>query len=202
MLSVRLGGLTGFYMRMAHSLSANGRWVDRLAVSMAVICAIHCLVTPVLLVALPIIGTTFWVSEDFHIWMLLLVLPTTLFAVTLGCRKHKDRWVMGAAAVGIALLIAAVAIEGHAHAATDHWAAHGHDLHGHEAHGHEAMTSAHVSTSSEGGAGDVAGALHYKEGFTFHTHALLNVLGGMFLVLGHTRNYRLCRRARCACACG
>ena len=41
------------------SLSARRGLLDRLAISMAVVCGIHCLVTPILLVALPIIGTTF-----------------------------------------------------------------------------------------------------------------------------------------------
>jgi hypothetical protein len=47
---------------------------------MVVICGIHCLVTPLLLVALPILATTFWVDQNFHLWMLLLVLPTTSLA--------------------------------------------------------------------------------------------------------------------------
>ena len=80
------------------------RWLDSLAIGMAMICAVHCLVTPLLVAVLPIIATTFWVSSNFHLWMLLFVLPTTGTAVFLGCRKHKDKIVLGLGLGGLALL--------------------------------------------------------------------------------------------------
>ena len=55
--------------------------LDKLAIGMAGICAVHCLLTPVLVVLLPIVATSFFVHKDFHLWMLFGVLPTTLFAV-------------------------------------------------------------------------------------------------------------------------
>jgi hypothetical protein len=42
-------------------------WLDKLAISMAVLCAIHCLIVPVLIVAVPLISTTFFVHENFHL---------------------------------------------------------------------------------------------------------------------------------------
>ena len=81
-------------------------WLDSLAISMSAICAIHCLLTPLLVILFPILTTTFWVHQDFHLWMLFFVLPTTSLAVFLGCRKHKDRIVMGLSAVGLACLFA------------------------------------------------------------------------------------------------
>jgi carbon starvation protein CstA len=86
-------------------------WLDHLAIGMAAVCAVHCLLTPLLLVALPIIATTFFVHEDFHVWMLFAVIPTTSFAVFMGCRKHKDRWVVALSAVGLSLLLAALVFE-------------------------------------------------------------------------------------------
>ena len=65
-------------------------WLDKLAISMAAVCAVHCLLTPVIIVLLPIVATSFFVHQDFHLWMLFLVIPTTSLAIGMGCRKHKD----------------------------------------------------------------------------------------------------------------
>ena len=75
-------------------------WLDKLAISMSVICAVHCLVTPLIVTLLPIISTTFWVHENFHLWMVFLVVPTTTAAVFMGCRKHKDKPVAALSALG------------------------------------------------------------------------------------------------------
>ena len=66
-------------------------WLDSLAIGMSMICAVHCLLTPLLIVFLPIVATTVWVHEDFDRWMILLAVPTTSAAVFMGCRKHKDK---------------------------------------------------------------------------------------------------------------
>jgi hypothetical protein len=97
-------------------------WLDGLAVSMAVICAVHCLLTPILLVALPILATTLWVDSSFHWWMLLLVIPTTVLSIGMGCRRHKDSGTVFAASMGLGLLVIAAYV-GHGFGAD---AAHAH----------------------------------------------------------------------------
>lgn len=79
-------------------------WLDFLAVSMSIVCAIHCLLTPVMIVLFPILATTIWVQHNFHLWMLLFVLPTTSIAVFLGCRKHNDKIILLLSIIGISLL--------------------------------------------------------------------------------------------------
>ena len=179
---------------------------------MAVICGIHCLVTPVILVALPILATTFWVDENFHLWMLLLVIPTTTLAVWSGCRRHKDKWVLLSAATGISILVTALAVERWEHSRA-HGGEHAHvhdDEHTH-AHGTERISGPGDSVNEttraaaggccelhpphseveEGGADATRGA----ELLTWH--AFLNTLGGCFLVAGHARNFVLCRKSDC-----
>lgn len=94
-------------------------WIDRFAIGMAALCAVHCLLMPVLLIALPIIATSFFAHQDFHLWMLVLVLPSTCLAIFLGCRKHKDRWTAVLSAIGLAVITAVVLYEGQAHACSD-----------------------------------------------------------------------------------
>ncbi len=169
---------------------------------MAVICGIHCLVTPVLLVALPILATTFWVDENFHLWMILLVIPTTSLALWSGCRRHKDQWVLAAGAMGIGILITAIIVERVSKANGQY-------------HGVEA--SLHVETQKENpdSASHAAGGgccpLHPAKGASseesdevkaksssFPGYVLLNMLGGLTLAAGHTRNFLLCRKSKCS----
>jgi len=194
---------------MSASSVTSHSWLDRLAISMAVVCGIHCLVTPVLLVALPILATTFWVDENFHLWMLLLVIPTTSLAVWTGCRRHKDRWVLAAAALGMAILVAALLSERMVHAQAEGQApvplAAGAPA-GPASDGSVADPAATAGHAAEGG----CCALHPREGggaaseasgvaeaSTVRWPAWLNAVGGMFLVVGHSRNFLLCRRGRC-----
>lgn len=146
-------------------------WADKLAISMAAVCAVHCLLTPVAIVMLPIVATSFLVDQNFHLWMLYLVIPTTSFAIFMGCRQHKDKWVFTLSAIGLCILISALIYErGHTPAA-------------------ELAAGAHCQHCVGG---------HSEEGQPLSVAAWINTLGGLFLASGHIRNYRLCRRTACA----
>ncbi len=144
-------------------------WLDSLAISMSIICAVHCLLTPLLIIAFPILATTFWVHQNFHLWMLLFVLPTTSLAVFLGCRKHRDKLVVSLSAIGLSCLFAVSLYESFFHV--------NHMLE----HGAECMHGLHVE---------------HEEHFPLTT--VVNILGGVFLASAHVRNYYLCRRLQCA----
>ena len=90
------------------STSRRHGWLDHFAIGMAAVCAMHCLLTPILIMALPIVATSFLVHQDFHLWMIFLVLPTTTFAVFMGCRDHKDRAVLALSAIGLLVLLFAL----------------------------------------------------------------------------------------------
>ena len=160
---------------MEHSTAPACRshgWLDHLAIGMAAVCAVHCLLTPILVIALPIIATSFFVHEDFHLWMILLVLPTTAFAVFMGCRKHKDRVVAILSAIGLSVLLFALIHERMHNAA--HAEAYVHAVH------------------CESCARDIS-----EEPVPMHAGAWFNTLGGLLLAAAHVRNYRLCRKSRC-----
>jgi len=85
---------------------------DRLAIILSSVCAAHCLLTPVLLIALPALGASVLADEMFHFAMLVLVVPTSAFAMTLGCRKHKDGLTLLFGTLGMLILLFA-AFAGH-----------------------------------------------------------------------------------------
>jgi uncharacterized membrane protein HdeD (DUF308 family) len=90
------------------STSHPWAWLDRLGMGLAMVCAVHCLLTPVLVVCLPIIATTFWTDSNFHIWMLLLVVPLTILSMFIGCGKHKNRSVITFFIFGILFLTSGI----------------------------------------------------------------------------------------------
>lgn len=145
----------------------NG-WLDSLAIGMSLLCAMHCLLTPVLIVFLPILATTFWVHENFHLWMVLFVVPTTSAAVFMGCKKHKDKAVLILSLLGMALLVSVAAYEVFFHS---------------EVGLQETAHCPHCAAKVQGN--------------IFTTNTLINVLGGMLLASAHVRNFLLCRKSSC-----
>ncbi len=143
-------------------------WLDSFAVGMSTLCAVHCLLTPIVIVAAPVLAASFWARHDFHLWMVLLVLPMTATAVFLGCRKHKDRAVLIASAAGLSLLIA-IAI-------------------------YEAFFS---TPAAQGAQSHCAHCTTTDTPSPFTGAVLANLVGGTLLASVHIRNFWLCRKARC-----
>lgn len=78
--------------------------IDKLAVGLSLICTVHCLLLPVALVMLPALAANTFGDESFHQWMLLAVLPTSLIALTMGCRRHLNFSVLAIGLPGLAIL--------------------------------------------------------------------------------------------------
>ncbi|MEC8219486.1 MAG: MerC domain-containing protein [Verrucomicrobiota bacterium] len=147
-------------------------WLDHLAIGMAAVCAVHCLLTPILIMAIPIIATSFFVHQDFHLWMIFLVLPTTVFSVFMGCRNHKDRVVLALSAIGLSVLLLALIQERVCYASE----------------GDIAASSADCETCAR----DLS-----AEPIPLQAGVWLNAIGCVFLASAHIRNFRLCRTSSC-----
>ena len=77
---------------------------DKAAIGLSLLCAVHCLVTPIAIVMFPALAVTFLEGESFHYSLLFLVLPTSLFSLSLGCRKHGQRDILLTGFFGLFLL--------------------------------------------------------------------------------------------------
>ncbi len=88
--------------------------LDRMAIILSGTCMVHCLVLPILITLFPIIQGSLLEEENFHALFLLLVLPTSVAAIFIGCRKHKNLLTAVLGVSGLLLLILA-AFWGH------HW---------------------------------------------------------------------------------
>jgi hypothetical protein len=79
---------------------------DKIAISLSILCVIHCLVVPLLIAFLP--SMILLQQEAFHLWMVILVVPISIYALTLGCKKHKKLSIVTLGMVGLICLLSAV----------------------------------------------------------------------------------------------
>lgn len=79
--------------------------LDRVAVSASALCLLHCLATPLLLVALPVLSSTLLADEALHRMLVLCLVPVSIVALFLGCRAHRDRGVLALGALGLGALV-------------------------------------------------------------------------------------------------
>ena len=84
--------------------------LDRVAIGLSSFCALHCLVTPVAVIFFPALSACVGSDRMFHLLLLTFVVPSSIVAVTLGCRRHRDAWVLGFGVIGLSLLLTTAAI--------------------------------------------------------------------------------------------
>lgn len=82
------------------------RLTDYTSISLAGLCVVHCLLAPVALILLPVLGSTFIFEESFHELLLFLVIPASVVAIFLGCRRHRDFNVIMLGILGLCFLLA------------------------------------------------------------------------------------------------
>lgn len=100
---------------MCASESPGRRAIDRqvnviegAAASASMLCLVHCLALPFLLLLLPGVIGMFARSEAFHYAALLLVVPTAVAAFWLGYRRHRAIRPVLFGVTGIACLVVAL----------------------------------------------------------------------------------------------
>ena len=86
---------------------------DKFAISLSVICAIHCFFVPVFLVLFSSFESIQYDNELIHFLFLLMTVPISFFALTLGLKNHKKSsfFILGIAGL-IILILALVLGEG------------------------------------------------------------------------------------------
>ncbi|CAM4415268.1 MerC domain-containing protein [Pseudoalteromonas ostreae] len=84
--------------------------MDKFAIGLSIMCTIHCFTTPISLTLLPSLAALQLDSEQFHIWILAAVIPTSVLALSLGCKKHKRFRYMVSGLIGVILMVLAVTV--------------------------------------------------------------------------------------------
>ena len=86
---------------------------DKAAVSLSILCTAHCLILPLLLTSLPSTLALTMQDEVFHLSLVFLVVPMSLFALALGCKDHKRYRVLALGVAGMTCLLSAVFLDHH-----------------------------------------------------------------------------------------
>ena len=81
---------------------------DRAAIGLSLFCALHCLAFPWAIILIPSLAALPLEGEALHLWLLIAIVPTSVFALTLGCRKHQHYRIVLIGTIGLAILIAAL----------------------------------------------------------------------------------------------
>ncbi len=79
--------------------------LDQTAISLSLLCAIHCFAVPIALALLPSLAVVPLVDEHFHVLLAVLVVPTSFIALFLGCRMHQRWRVLGWGVPGVLILV-------------------------------------------------------------------------------------------------
>ena len=83
---------------------------DKFAISFSAICMIHCLFAPSLIVLSYISLALTLESELIHKAILLLTIPVSIFAISLGYKNHSNNSIIYTGIAGLTILISALLI--------------------------------------------------------------------------------------------
>ncbi len=83
---------------------------DQVSMGLSFLCAGHCVVSPLAVISLPSAFGMSLEGEALHFFMLFLVIPLSVFALTMGCKNHGRIRFAVFGGIGLALMIAAVAL--------------------------------------------------------------------------------------------
>jgi len=85
-------------------------YTNNVAIGLSALCLLHCLASPLLLVLLPGLSALQLENEAFHTWLLVGVIPTSVFSLFMGCRQHHRYRVVSLGICGLLFLILAVLV--------------------------------------------------------------------------------------------
>ena len=84
--------------------------LDRSAIGLSFLCVLHCLAVPLTLILAPSFAALPIADERVHLLLVLLGLPTSTVALTLGCRQHGLKHILAWGLTGIAILVLAASL--------------------------------------------------------------------------------------------
>jgi hypothetical protein len=81
--------------------------LDRMAIILSGTCMAHCLLLPIIITLFPIVQGSLLEEEHFHGLFLIFVMPTSVAALFIGCRKHKHLMTAWLGTIGLTTLVIA-----------------------------------------------------------------------------------------------
>ncbi|GAB5519886.1 MAG: hypothetical protein RhofKO_21370 [Rhodothermales bacterium] len=91
-----------------HDATTNHTFWDRLGITLSGLCALHCLLTPVLLALLPLWTGLDAIHEWLHLLLVIPIIPVTLVAMRNAVGPHHSTQVPWYLGLGLVTIIAAI----------------------------------------------------------------------------------------------
>ena len=82
--------------------------IDGLAISLSFICAVHCLFTPSFIILAPSLLSISFDNEFIHYLILVLAVPISVFALSIGYKTHKNLSIFVIGFLGLSILLFAL----------------------------------------------------------------------------------------------
>lgn len=79
-------------------------YYDKFAIVLSLLCTLHCLALPLLILLLPTVSTVFLADESVHFYMVMMVLPISSFALWIGYKEHGSTRILLQGIFGLLLL--------------------------------------------------------------------------------------------------
>lgn len=84
---------------------------DRAAITLSTLCAVHCIVLPLIIPLLPWLALFARHETEIHRWLLFAIVPISVYALAQACARHRRLAILGFGAIGLTILIAAAFAE-------------------------------------------------------------------------------------------
>ena len=85
--------------------TAASMLLDRASIGLSILCVLHCFAAPIFLAFAPSLLALGVEDEKFHFILIFLILPASLTALTLGCRRHGDMSILYWGCAGLLVLL-------------------------------------------------------------------------------------------------
>lgn len=79
---------------------------DRIGMGLSALCVVHCLVTPFIILSIPILARYYLVHPLFHLLLAIAIIPVGLFAFVSGYKHHRKYWVFVLGIPGLVIVTA------------------------------------------------------------------------------------------------
>jgi hypothetical protein len=78
---------------------------DQIGMGLSLLCAVHCLLVPVLMMSVPIMARYYLAHPNFHLILALVIIPVGVFAFLHGYRHHKNIFTVLLGTVSLTLIV-------------------------------------------------------------------------------------------------
>ena len=90
--------------------TAASMLLDRASIGLSILCVLHCFAAPIFLAFAPSLLALGVADEKFHLILIFLILPASLTALTLGCRRHGDMSILYWGCAGLIVLLSTLVL--------------------------------------------------------------------------------------------